>query len=299
MARPPKKTIDYFPHIIKKGKTMTILENKYGNDGYAFWFKLLEILGSTDGHYYVYDGVLNKEFLHAETRLDEVTVCSILDLLANLNAIDQELWSKKIIWSDNFVENISCVYIRRTIPVPQKPDPEGVSVNRNSAELSYCMQPDDRNRQSRVEYTRVNKEREGLKKKEKSVSFSDPLFPEAAKPKKERVKIPYQEIVEYLNQKCDTSFRADSTKTRAMIKARYNQKFTLDDFKKVIDAKYEQWHGNDEMARFLRPETLFGSKFESYLQEYKTAWYDDKEKLIAEGLVLSDAERKELGLDKE
>ena len=47
MARPKKQTVDYFPHIIKQGKTMTILENRFGNDGYAFWFKLLEILGST------------------------------------------------------------------------------------------------------------------------------------------------------------------------------------------------------------------------------------------------------------
>lgn len=45
MARPKKQTVDYFPHFVKGGRTIFILENKFGNDGYAFWFKLLEILG--------------------------------------------------------------------------------------------------------------------------------------------------------------------------------------------------------------------------------------------------------------
>ena len=48
MARPAKLTVDYFPHIINQGKTIFIIENNYGNDGYAFWFKLLELLGATD-----------------------------------------------------------------------------------------------------------------------------------------------------------------------------------------------------------------------------------------------------------
>lgn len=52
MARPTKETVDYFPHFVKCGRTIFILESKYGNDGYAFWFKLLEILGDTEGHYY-------------------------------------------------------------------------------------------------------------------------------------------------------------------------------------------------------------------------------------------------------
>lgn len=49
MARPKKQTVDYFPHFVKGGRTIFILENKFGNDGYAFWFKLLEILGESEG----------------------------------------------------------------------------------------------------------------------------------------------------------------------------------------------------------------------------------------------------------
>ena len=46
MARPAKTSVDYFPHMAHSGKTIAILEARWGNDGYAFWFKLLELLGT-------------------------------------------------------------------------------------------------------------------------------------------------------------------------------------------------------------------------------------------------------------
>ena len=48
MTRPRKQTVDWFPHYCRHGKTMAILEEKYGNNGFAFSFKLLEILGDTE-----------------------------------------------------------------------------------------------------------------------------------------------------------------------------------------------------------------------------------------------------------
>lgn len=78
--------------------------------------------------------------------------------------------------------------------------------------------------------------------------------------------IPYQKIISYLNQKIDTSYKATSKETQRLIKARYNQGFTLEDFYKVIDIKYDEWFKTD-MAKFLRPSTLFGTKFESYLNQ--------------------------------
>ena len=37
--------------------------------------------------------------------------------------------------------------------------------------------------------------------------------------------------------------------------------------KQVIDIKVRQWFYDLRMNKFLRPETLFGTKFESYLNE--------------------------------
>lgn len=86
---------------------------------------------------------------------------------------------------------------------------------------------------------------------------------------KGKEKLPYKEIVEYLNQKAGTSYRYTSPKTRDLIKARFNEKFTLQDFFTVIDKKVNEWTGT-EWQKFLRPETLFSNKFEGYLNQKTT-----------------------------
>ncbi|WP_270607740.1 phage replisome organizer N-terminal domain-containing protein [Bacillus mobilis] len=79
--------------------------------------------------------------------------------------------------------------------------------------------------------------------------------------------IPYQEIVKYLNDKAEAQYKHTSKKTRELINARWKDGFTLDDFKKVIDTKVNQWINDPNMCGYLRPITLFGTKFESYLNE--------------------------------
>ena len=75
-----------------------------------------------------------------------------------------------------------------------------------------------------------------------------------------------KEIIDYLNAKLGTNYKHSSKQNQSHIKARLNEGFTVDDFKKVIDKKSAEWLGTD-MAKFLRPETLFSTKFESYLNE--------------------------------
>ena len=79
-------------------------------------------------------------------------------------------------------------------------------------------------------------------------------------------KIPYKEIVEYLNEKANTKYRYTSENTKKHIKARFNDGYTIDDFKKVIDIKTKEWLKTN-MEKYLRPETLFGSKFENYVNQ--------------------------------
>lgn len=80
-------------------------------------------------------------------------------------------------------------------------------------------------------------------------------------------KIPYQEIIEYLNAEAKTKYQHKSKKTRELINARWKEGFTLEDFKKVIKTKTAQWFNDSNMCGYLRPITLFGTKFESYLNE--------------------------------
>lgn len=72
------------------------------------------------------------------------------------------------------------------------------------------------------------------------------------------------EIVDYLNEKAHTNYRSNSKATMRHINARLNEGYTLSDFKQVIDNRCATWLGTD-MEQYLRPETLFGSKFENYL----------------------------------
>lgn len=76
-----------------------------------------------------------------------------------------------------------------------------------------------------------------------------------------------QEIVEYLNKKSGTSYRHTTPKTVSLLKARIREGFKLEDFKTVIDKKVALWGKDPKMQAYLRPETLFGTKFESYLNE--------------------------------
>lgn len=78
---------------------------------------------------------------------------------------------------------------------------------------------------------------------------------------------PYQKIISYLNNKTNKNFRHTSKETQRLIKARINQGFTFADFQAVIDRKSEKWLTDPNMVDYLRPQTLFGTKFESYLNE--------------------------------
>ena len=76
----------------------------------------------------------------------------------------------------------------------------------------------------------------------------------------------YKTIIDYLNDKIGTSYRSNSAKTKFLIDARLNEGYKEEDFFLVIDKKYKEWK-DSEMEKFLRPETLFSNKFESYYNQ--------------------------------
>lgn len=76
----------------------------------------------------------------------------------------------------------------------------------------------------------------------------------------------YSSVVEFLNQKTNKKYKPTSRKTQTLIKTRQNEGFDLDDFKRVISTKSKNWM-DTEYEKYLRPETLFSPKFESYLNE--------------------------------
>lgn len=74
----------------------------------------------------------------------------------------------------------------------------------------------------------------------------------------------YIAIIARLNEKAGTAYRPSSKATQGHINARLAEGYTVEDFYTVIDKKCAEWKGG-KMEQYLRPETLFGSKFENYL----------------------------------
>ena len=105
-------------------------------------------------------------------------------------------------------------------------------------------------------------------------------------------KIPYKEILNYLNQVTGKQYRASTKKNQELIRARWNEGFREGDFFRVIDNKAQTWQGT-EMDKFLRPATLFGTKFEGYLNEIPQ--FDN----IKKGGIMNDFQRAHAELQAE
>lgn len=95
----------------------------------------------------------------------------------------------------------------------------------------------------------------------------------STKPKKEKVdnntdqlSLATNIIITYLNEKTGKQYKVDTPATVQLIKARMKSGFTIEQFKYVVDVKSAHWM-NTDMEKYLRPETLFGNKFEGYLNE--------------------------------
>ena len=78
---------------------------------------------------------------------------------------------------------------------------------------------------------------------------------------------PYKEIIDYLNERTGRNYKHTAKANQRVIKARMNEGYTLEDFKTVIDKKYDEWNNDTKMKKFLRPETLFSTNFDRYLNE--------------------------------
>lgn len=78
---------------------------------------------------------------------------------------------------------------------------------------------------------------------------------------------PYKEIIDYLNQKAGKNFRHSAAGNKKVIKARWNEGYKVIDFKTVIDNKSSEWLNDSTFSQYLQPSTLFGSKFDQYLNQ--------------------------------
>ena len=202
MARPRKNIVDYFPHYCNHSRTLFILEQKFGNDGYAFYFRLMELLGLTDGHSYDCSNKAEWRYLLTKTNVEENLANDIIALLIELGEINKGIWKQeKRIWWQPFIDILEDAYSRRENALPTMYNyisPKGVIANRNEVNVNTNGINVNRNPQSKVKDSKVNKN----KGEESRRSLSDEDLNELQiKYPKVLVKDSYDQFVNYNKSK--------------------------------------------------------------------------------------------------
>ncbi|WP_445453124.1 DUF4373 domain-containing protein [Flavobacterium sp. 25HG05S-40] len=174
MAREQRKDVDYFPHQCVHGRKMHIIESKYGNDGYAAWFKLLEQLGKANNHFIDITDEFTFLFLVSTFRVDENTTREILSDLAKLGAIDKFLYEEhNIIFSQKFSDSVQDAYRKRKNPIYQYSDilkEKGIKIGQSSAGLPEVIHKEEANT---AEVTLKEKDSKEEKSKEEDICEDD------------------------------------------------------------------------------------------------------------------------------
>jgi len=226
------------------------LRREYNSDGWLVYsYILAQIAGDIDmdnsdnGYFEIADGDNPSKALAWEINLPDDKVENILELLAELNLIDPEKWEKGQIYIPKLLERSQTKSFLRKQEGGRK---GGISKAQGS------------NKDSHKDASRspsTDKDIDKDKDKETTKNNTSASMEEI------------REIINYLNDKADRSFKPSSQKTKEKIRARFNEDFDLEDFKNVIDTKVADWGEDDEMKKYLRPRTLFSNKFEDYLNE--------------------------------
>ena len=120
MARPKKNTVDYFPHDCYWSKELEIFIKKHGNEGYAFYYRLLELLGVTPNHKYDCNKHIDYQYLVSKTEVTEEKLEAFIECLISIGVIDKKLWKEGKIWIQSFVDSVAEVYKSRTSELPTK-----------------------------------------------------------------------------------------------------------------------------------------------------------------------------------
>jgi len=252
--------VSWYEHI-RKGKNKPDLEACIILANIVYWYRPTEIRSEENNNVISYKPKFKADKLQKSYQQyadflgrPKTAIKRAIDNLVRLKLIKREfrnfttkdgLRLTNVMYLEPIVKNIKAISYRKIIPPPIRKLGEVVQENSNT-------------------YTETTTEI--TTKKEDILLSKNSTTPLVTK---KQEKIPYKEIVDYLNEKTGSEFRSTTKATQRLIKSRWKEGFTLDDFKKVIDIKTKEWRGEPDMVQYLRPQTLFGTKFEAYLNEEK------------------------------
>ena len=115
MARPERHDADYFPFYAKRGKTLNILQSKYGLEGIGFFTNLMRFLSLTPDHHYCIKDETDRMNFFAEIGIqDESRGIEMIELMVRTGKFDKELWEKhQVIVSEAFLNSLEYLYEKR------------------------------------------------------------------------------------------------------------------------------------------------------------------------------------------
>lgn len=124
MPRKNRRNADYFPHPARPGPVEDLVQRRWGNDGYAVYNKMLELLTDTDEHFLDLSGPARMELFVGYMLAPPEIILEVLNSLANLNFIDSELWhGYHVVWCEQLVSSMLAeVYRKREADAPNCPD---------------------------------------------------------------------------------------------------------------------------------------------------------------------------------
>lgn len=278
MAGKPKRRIDYAGwsvDIFSNDIKIDQLLDAQGWVGFGIYFYLCQMAFGSNGYFYEWGYALCASTARKMGGgVGAGTVKETVDYCLQIGLFDKGLFDRWGVLTSKGIQNSYLVVLKSKnrkgteliqdywlLDTSKKEDYQGVVfVRKNSAELGENTDSLEENSHSLGEndHSRRQKESKGKDSKGKGIY----IVPS----KKDVTAYPYKEIIDYLNAKAGTNFKHSSADTQKHIRARCDNGFTLDDFKTVIDKKVSEWKGTD-MAKYIRPSTLFGTKFEGYLNQ--------------------------------
>ena len=250
MARPQKIGLDYFPMDCHLDKNLKAIIRKFGAEGIGVVVGLYQHIYS-EGYWIKWCSETEEDFA-LEMNVDEDVLSSILEFCIKREVFNSTLYnSNKILTSRgiqkrylNVIERRKCKQLSLYNLIDVDNNPINVDINPVNDYISTQSKEKE------------SKEKESNKKnKENKIDSSNNSNKEAI-----------NEIVDYLNSKTGKKYRSSTPDTVSKIKARLNDSYIIEDFKKVIDVKVNNWTGT-EQEQYLQPSTLFSAKFEKYLNE--------------------------------
>lgn len=238
----------YFPHFAnaRHDRKIRRLRKELGVEGYGIYFMLLEVLREQSDYKYPIDDI---DLLADEIGTSEQKIRTVITNY-QLFQIDKE---------EKFFSTNLVLYLEPYLEAKERKRIAGIRGNL----IRYKYITKEQSKEMTDEsILLMSNEIEGFSQCDRLGIASKGKEKKEEESKTKDIK----DIVDFLNSETGSSYRYKTQSTSKHIKARLNEGFTIEDFKKVIIKKNIEWFGTD-MAKYLRPETLFGTKFESYLNQ--------------------------------